>query len=500
MAQPKNDIMRRTSRRGGRPKLHAILLVAMCSSPFSLGASAWAAGPDLIVGDVAANPVDPFLTFGPLDGVMAYGFSTTACNVGDAPVSWISAGAEEVRNRHPVIAQNMFRLKDGRFEQIGQSWLKHGFCGENEALCEPCLVENHTGCQSLAVGCSDPYGAELNTAFPTFHLFLGPKSDVNAASGAFPYSDTGICTWCPLPTFTDVDRRLQVQVSDVDPAMNPGARYFIEAQYVSPDEAAAGNATDNVSWREIAIDAITLEASAAPGSVTQRQAPAILAWQDADPSVTVSEVVIPDDGGPGFEGHFWMAANVTDLGGGWWHYEYAVQNVNSDRSAQTFSVPLPASAQVMNIGFHDVDYHSGERIDSTDWTHVRDGDFIRWSTSSYMEDEFANALRWGTLYNYRFDADVAPSSGNVELTLFKPDTPASVSTSTVTPSQGCGCPGDANGDALVDGHDIAAFVGMYVGHESPNACADVAPPIGGPLDADDVESFVALLLSGAGCG
>ncbi|MCG8407533.1 MAG: hypothetical protein MI923_20240, partial [Phycisphaerales bacterium] len=90
MAQPKNDIMRRTSRRGGRPKLHAILLVAMCSSPFSLGASAWAAGPDLIVGDVAANPVDPFLTFGPLDGVMAYGFSTTACNVGDAPVSWIS--------------------------------------------------------------------------------------------------------------------------------------------------------------------------------------------------------------------------------------------------------------------------------------------------------------------------------------------------------------------------------------------------------------------------
>ncbi|MCG8404539.1 MAG: hypothetical protein MI923_04995, partial [Phycisphaerales bacterium] len=224
------------------------------------------------------------------------------------------------------------------------------------------------------------------------------------------------------------------------------------------------------------------------------------AWQDADPSVTVSEVVIPDDGGPGFEGHFWMAANVTDLGGGWWHYEYAVQNVNSDRSAQTFSVPLPASAQVMNIGFHDVDYHSGERIDSTDWAHVRDGDFIRWFTSSYIENEFANALRWGTLYNYRFDADVAPTTGVVELTLFKPGTPASASASTVTPSQECGCPGDVNGDALVNGNDIAAFVGMYVGHESPSACADSAPPIGGPLDTDDVASFVTLLLAGAECG
>ena len=191
-----------------------------------------------------------------------------------------------------------------------------------------------------------------------------------------------------------------------------------------------------------------------------------------------------------------------NLGDGWWHYDYAVQNVNSDRSAQTFSVPLPANTQIMNIGFHDVDYHSGERIDSTDWTQVRDGDFIRWSTSSYIEDEFANALRWGTLYNFWFDADIAPATnGAVELTLFKPGVPAVVFATTVTPSvpQGCDCPGDANGDASVDGRDIATFITMYLGSENPNTCADIAEPTGGPLDANDAESFVMNLLDDGGC-
>ncbi|MCG8408456.1 MAG: hypothetical protein MI923_24915, partial [Phycisphaerales bacterium] len=81
----------RDVKEGRRPRIHRVVkqlsLLVLTLTPL---ASASAAGPDLIVGDVAANPVDPFLTFGPLDGVMAYGFSTTACNVGDAPVSWIS--------------------------------------------------------------------------------------------------------------------------------------------------------------------------------------------------------------------------------------------------------------------------------------------------------------------------------------------------------------------------------------------------------------------------
>ena len=267
------------------------------------------------------------------------------------------------------------------------------------------------------MGCSDPYAAFLNAGG---QLYAGPKSDVNAATGAFPYSDTGICSWCPIGPFTSVYRRLQVAVTDVDPLLNPNALYFAEAQYISPDDSAAGNGGNNLAWRRLAIDPDFLWISAAPGSATVMDEPAIFAWQANDAGVSLVQAVVPDDGGPGYDGAIWVGARASELGNGWWRYEYAVQNVTSDRSAGAFVVPLPAAAQLANVGFHDVDYHSGERYDSTDWPHVRDVDSLRWNTTPHSVNVDANALRWGTLYNFRFDADVAPdSNGAVELGLFK---------------------------------------------------------------------------------
>jgi len=38
-----------------------------------------------------------------------------------------------------------------------------------------------------------------------------------------------------------------------------------------------------------------------------------------------------------------MGYKVTDLGGGLWHYEYALYNQNLDRAIQSFSVPVGAA-------------------------------------------------------------------------------------------------------------------------------------------------------------
>ena len=47
--------------------------------------------------------------------------------------------------------------KAGRFEQIGQSWLKHGFRAFQDPLCSGSCIP--TTDEYLGVNCSDPYGA-----------------------------------------------------------------------------------------------------------------------------------------------------------------------------------------------------------------------------------------------------------------------------------------------------------------------------------------------------
>ena len=53
--------------------------------------------------------------------------------------------------------------------------------------------------------------------------------------------------------------------------------------------------------------------------------------------------------------------------------------------------------------------------------------------SPFATNSSANALRWGTLYNFRFDADLAPGLAGGTLGLFRPGTPESVMALTVTP-------------------------------------------------------------------
>jgi len=160
--------------------------------------------------------------------------------------------------------------------------------------------------------------------------------------------------------------------------------------------------------------------------------PAIYAWQDADPGVMVSEVHVPNDG------RYLLASRATDLGGGEWHYEYALHNQSSRRSAQAFQVPVPYFGTVSNTGFHDVDYHSGDgpgnvNLDGTDWAVATGGGVVTFSTDTFATNPSANAVRWSTTYNFRFDSDIPPVNGSVSIELFEPGVPVSVSVPAVVP-------------------------------------------------------------------
>ena len=356
--------------------------------------------PNVIVGDL-----HQIQRWGHIGDITAFSVGTFSCNIGTCWLNWITGGDT---NAHPTIGQNMFRLKDGRFEQLGQSWLKHGFYALSETLCEPDCIA--TDGEHLGVNCSDPYSSDLNGA----QRRLGPKFEVRPSRGFHPHPVT-----MQAVEGDEIFKRLQVHDADLDPALNVGARYFAEGQYVAEDDAVAGNHHDNASYRPIDVTAGGPRNfyDAALAGTTVRMKPAILAWQEADPSVQV--IVLDDQAG----GWFYLAARATDLGGGIWHYEYAVQNLDSDRAGRAFSVPVAPGTTITNIAFHDVDYHSGEPYVGTDWAFGGTVDSLRWNTDDVATDPNANALRWGTLYNFRFDADRPPAAAILGVDLFNPGQP-----------------------------------------------------------------------------
>jgi hypothetical protein len=394
--------------------------------------------PDVIVGELQG--VD---RWGKVSDITGFSFGTISCNVGTCWLNWIAETPD-----HPVIGQSMYRLRDGRFEQIGQSWLKHGFAALSGSVCSnECIgdpSQNHLG-----VNCSDPYSSFLNG----LQSDLGPKFEVDPAKGIFPMPFTG-----EGQSGNAIFKRLQLHDADLDPALNAGALYFAEGQYITADDAGGGNGNNNASHREVSISGSGGVFDFDLIGPTFREEPAINAWAANEVGVVRVSVDVPDDG------RFHVAGKATDLGAGMWHYEYAVHNMNSNRAGGSFSVPIPAGASVTNLGFHDVEYHSGEPFDGTAWSVDVGSTSITWETESVLVNPDANALRWGTLYNFRFDADVPPATGNVTLGLFLGGTPPTVDATEMVvprvcdtdgncePGEECGCadcPGDgadADGD------------------------------------------------------
>lgn len=407
-------------------------------------------GPDVIVGSL-----QNIFSYGGVGGIAAFAVGTVSCNIGDDILLWCDSAVAGfcAAKDHPVIAQNMYRLHNGRIEQIGMSWLKHGFCALDDTLCGSCTPDNYF-CDALGVGCSDPYDASLNGVQP----ILGPRSQVNASTGVFPYPFTA-------PSYQAViGRRLQVPTAALDPSQNDGALYFVEAHYVTSDDAAAGNANNNASYRQMLVGLPSgggYGVTVTGGTYTQRHA--IHAWRDhglgmdtPDPSVTITNVDVAGDG------RFVVGCKVTDNANGTWSYEYAILNQNSDRSARSWSLPLPEGVTVSEAGQTIINHHSGEPYSTAPWTHSALGGAATWSTDFHAVDANANALRWSTMFNFRFVADTPPMEGQATLGLFKPGDAADplVAVRVPAPPEPA-CAADLTGSGVVDGADLAVVLGAW---------------------------------------
>src|SRR5262245_51626872 len=121
----------------------AALAVADTAQSFDCPA---ANGPDIVCGSVGG-----FHKWGTVGSITGYSIEFVACNVGSEPLSWSGPSAE-----HPVCTSNLYRLKNGRFEQIGMSWVKHVNSAGTAVYCCPTCI-NPQDSHLLGAGCSDAY-------------------------------------------------------------------------------------------------------------------------------------------------------------------------------------------------------------------------------------------------------------------------------------------------------------------------------------------------------
>ena len=380
-------------------------------------------GPDVIVGNL--------LDFvqsenGAVGGRVGLALGTDACNKGIENVDWFALPNSD----HPFIPQNVYRMSGGasnneRFEQIGQSWGKHAFAAASSNSCG--FGCNGVGGTQLGSGCSDAYGAGLNGS----QTGIGSRACVNPFTGNFNGSTANNHSG---HVHDVTSHRMLVDVNDLNTSLNPGATYFAEAEYIVPHEGTwcqshpdQCNMYNNASYKQYTVTGINQPFSFSAVGSTVREHPAITAWTGA----TVSQIE-PDHGNDGI---WFMGYKITNPSTGVWHYEYALYNQNLDRSIQSFSVPVGPGVNISNIGFHapiqqpgwanDCTFNS-QGYSSTPWAVTQDASSITWSTETFAQNQNANAIRFGTLYNFRFDADQPPNPTNAMAGYFKTGSPSFV--------------------------------------------------------------------------
>lgn len=384
-------------------------------------------GPDVVVGDLSG-----LAQFGGQSGTqVGLAVGTDSCNFGTVDLNWFANPS----NDHPVIPQNLYRMSGGtgnsdRFEQVGFSSVKHAFTALTNNICN--LGCNGVGGTRLGSGCSDPYSASLNAGSSNA---LGSRGWINPFTGAYPRNDSA------TPNndhsghnHAGPSHRILTEVADIRADLNTGAQYFAEGQYITPHEyvwcqanPTQCNMNNNVSYRRYSSNSTATPFSFTAQAATVRQKTALTAWTGA---TVVEFKPAGNTDGIGAIGY-----KVTNPSAGVWHYEYAIYNQNLDRAIQSFGIPVGTGVTLSNVGFKAPPQHPAWNLDGSfanqgysnaAWSQAEANGYVTWGSESFAQNVNANAVRWGTLYNIRFDSNQPPMTSFATVGFLKTGAPIQV--------------------------------------------------------------------------
>jgi len=369
------------------------------------------------------------------NGEIGMAMLNTMCNPGTVNIPWFAP----MQPDHPMFGFIIARVHNDKIEQINEwSFCKHAFTSINvNGQCGSCQ-DPGTG-SLMGVDCSDTYGAGNNAS----RQWLGPPEEIDPWLGEWnpvgSYFDIGDPAQAGYPApadgtrslsqsiFDSVDNRVTVDEIDLTTA---GASYYYALQLIHKGESLA-NRGDNNAHRGMNPTFSGGSWSFSNNGEGQQYGSVLDRWVGAD---------VESGHNGSDDGRFYVASKVTALGGGNYHYEYAVHNVDNSRAGGTFKLPIDASATASNFTFGDIDNDS-----ANDWSAARVGNEIVFTAPS------SNPVEWNTIYNFGFDCDFAAGASQCTIDEHRPGPGASFvnvqakapsgSTFAVVSSVGTGCGG-----------------------------------------------------------
>ncbi|MBK8101390.1 MAG: hypothetical protein IPK26_30270 [Planctomycetes bacterium] len=384
----------------------SLLLLAAASACSLCAQSNAVAGTDVNLYDVSASTIYGRRGAAYPNGEVGIGFGHAFCNGGTVHVPWASSPTTsgQMTDVHFKIAFLLVRESNGRMVQIStpDSYVKHSRVTYNLGSSNCGTCQSGPG-STFRIGCYDAY----STGFNGDQFNLGPPNEIDpwlgswnpvgsyfdrgdpVVGGAAANDGTQSLTYTQTGNFDAVKNRVTVPESE----LSQTGTFYGQVHLVCEGEPVANRGNNQLSERlNFSWSGSSWSTSNAGGPVSGS---VLNRWTGAQVNL----------GGNGAnDGRFAVGVVVTPLGGGMYHYEYAVHNIDNSRGGATFRVPVQAGSTTTNFGVRDNDTNALNQ-----WTAARVGNEVVFSAAAN------NPLNWNSIFNFWFDCNVPPGGGTAQI-------------------------------------------------------------------------------------